>query len=511
MGGRARIGIGLCVLAAWTAIGAVRAGAQAGPGHQIHGWAVYDKLGVTPAGLDRVPAEFPPIRGAVVEALDPATQLVVASGGTDSGGRFLLDVPGPGPYRIRLTARLVAQDVVVRDNTRNGEAWSVSRDAMAGDGVFLRASDARRVAGAFNILEAIRRANAFIVNLEPGLELPPLTLFWSPLNTDDRQNTSGRYIGGTSFFAAEGFALILGDRSSDSDEFDDDVILHEYAHFLAARFSRDDSVGGPHAPGDVLDPRVAWSEGWANFFSSLVTGDPVYRDSRNDRVLEYDLESGMSDMGVPGYWDERTVHELLWDLVDTAEDGGDMVTVPPETVWRAFRSLSADAFVYLPSFLDRLVADETVEAMSVEQLARMHLLDYLAGNSLRTHLFPKLLDRQAATGELDSWSQRRMNLARSAHLYAFDTSGGLVSIDLQITGLGSARNPEANDLDLYLMDSTGRELRKSAQGGNGAGEAIETFLPPGRYVVEVRSFSRSDPRGPVQFNAGSYRLSVDRP
>lgn len=511
MRGWARISTGLCVLAGWTALGAVRLVAQDTPAYEIHGWAVYDKLAVTSTGLDLVPSAFPAIRGAVVEAVDPATDRVVASGATDARGEFVLDVPGPGPYEIRVVAGLVAQDVVVRDNTRNGLTWSVSGEAMAGEGIFLRASDASRVAGAFNILEAIRKANALIVNLEPGLELPPLTLFWSPLNTDDRENAAGRYIGGTSFFSEQGFAVILGDRWSDSDEFDDDVILHEYAHFLAARFSRDDSVGGPHAAGDVLDPRVAWSEGWANFFSSLVTGDPVYRDSRNDRVLEYDLESGMSGFGVPGYWDERTVHELLWDLVDEAEDGGDMVVVPLEAVWRAFRSLSTDAFVYLPSFLDRLVGDETVDAMSVEQMAHMHSLDYLAGNVARTHLFPRFLDGQTATGELDSWSQRRSNLARSAHLYAFETTGGAVGIDLEITGLGSARNPEANDLDLYLMDSQGRELRRSIQGGDGASETIETFLPAGRYVVEVRSFSRPDPRTPTEFNAGSYRLRIDRP
>lgn len=511
MRGWARVSIGLVVLAAWTALGGVGLAAQDLPGSdEIHGWAVYDKLKVTATGLDTVPSSFLPIRGAVVEALDPVSEVVVASGRTDGGGQFVLRVPGPGPYRIRISAALVAQNVVVRDNTRGGEAWSVSGVAMAGEGIFLRASEASRVAGAFNILEAIRKANALIVNLEPGLELPPLTLFWSPLNTDDSESTTGRFVGGTSFFSARGFAVILGDRSSDSDEFDDDVILHEYAHFLAARFSRDDSVGGPHAPGDVLDPRVAWSEGWANFFSSLVTGDPVYRDSRSDRVVEYDLESSLSGPGVPGYWNERSVHELLWDLVDDEEDGGDMVSIGPEALWRAFRGLSSDAFVYLPSFLDRLVADETVDAMSVEQLARMHSLDYLAGSSVGTHLFPRFLEGETATGELDSWSQRRSNLARSAHLYAFETTGGLVSVDLEITGLGSARNPEANDLDLYLMDSLGRELRRSLQNGDGGRETIETFLPAGRYVVEVRSFYRPE-RGPTQFNAGSYRLSIDRP
>ena len=56
-------------------------------------------------------------------------------------------------------------------------------------------------------------------------------------------------IGGTFFDADTGTAFVLGDRALDSDEFDDAVILHEYAHLLASRFSRDDSQGGPHVLG----------------------------------------------------------------------------------------------------------------------------------------------------------------------------------------------------------------------------------------------------------------------
>lgn len=498
--------------ALWLAVAAPSVRGQTSePLPEIRGQALFEKVPVTSLGLDPAATVRRPIRDAVVEVVDPGSGSVLWSAETDEQGRFVLPVPRGKISRIRVLSQLVSDDVVVLDNTAGSAVWAVWQDVEPGEEIVLIATDASRSAGAFNILDVIRRANAFVGTLEADLELPPLRVFWSPLNTDDPDNGSGRFVGGTRFYSRAGYAVVLGDRSSDSDEFDDDVILHEYAHFLAARFSRDDSIGGPHAPGDVLDPRVAWSEGWADFFPALVDGDPIYRDSFADRVLEYDLEANFGESETPGYWSERTVHSFLWDLADDADDSGDMVTLDPGSIWRAFRSLSGDAFVYLPTFLDQLAAQPGVDGYALEQLARMHSLDYRFGATRRTPEFPKAMEGVTATGELDSWSLRRANLARSAHLYRFGTSGGAVTIDLDITGLGSARNPAANDLDLLLMDADGQILRVSAGGGDGMPERIATFLPEGSYVVEVRSFSRQGAWDTIEFNSATYRLTVIRP
>ena len=47
---------------------------------------------------------------------------------------------------------------------------------------------------------------------------------------------------------------------------------------------------------------------------------------------------------------------------------------------------------------------------------------------------------------------------------------------------------------------------RSDQGQNGQSERISTFLPAGRYVVEVRSFYTHGETGALIFNSGSYRL-----
>ena len=115
------------------------------------------------------------------------------------------------------------------------------------------------------------------------------------------------------------------------------------------------------------------------------------------------------------------------------------------------------------------------------------------------------------TGVVDSKSRNRTNLAQSAHLYAFDVTGGAVSIRLDITGLGPAANTSANDLDLFLLDASGRVLARSDRGLNGQSELISTFLPAGRYVVEVRSYYYRAETGTPVFNSGEYRITFSLP
>ena len=172
-----------------------------------------------------------------------------------------------------------------------------------------------------------------------------------------------------------------------------------------------------------------------------------------------------------------------------------------------------DRFVYLPAFLDRLVELVPSESLGIEQIVRGRSIDYQA--SARPSIadpFPRLVsDDHAVTGEVDSLSRQRTNLAQSAHQYAFDVAGGPVSLRLDITGVGPGGNPGANDLELFLMDWEGRVLARSDQGLNGQSELISTFLPVGRYVVEVRSFYTHSETGTRIFNSGAYRLQFPTP
>lgn len=63
----------------------------------------------------------------------------------------------------------------------------------------------------------------------------------------------------------------LGNVSSeDTDHFDDSVIIHELGHHVENVCGAMDSPGGQHSGQAKIDPRLAWSEAWGNFFGAHI-------------------------------------------------------------------------------------------------------------------------------------------------------------------------------------------------------------------------------------------------
>ena len=150
-----------------------------------------------------------------------------------------------------------------------------------------------------------------------------------------------------------------------------------------------------------------------------------------EEILEFDLEQNVPVGDAPGYWSEFSVHSILWDLADDLSDAGDNTRIDATTLWRAFTGLNNDRFVYLPAFLDRLVQLVPSESLGIEQIVRGRSIDYRAGAqpSIADPL-PRLVSgADAVTGEVDSLSRQRANLAQSAHQYGFDVarSGRIVA------------------------------------------------------------------------------------
>ena len=486
------------------------------PLSDVRGRAFYQKIDLGADGLDFSRPVMVPIREARVDVFSQLTGEVFSVASTDRYGNFRALVPMGSEYALRALSQSTVSGLAVGDNTSGGALYLVSAGIEAESAPVLVALDADRTSGAFNILEVIRQGNALLQEMGSDLPLPNGGIFWSPNNTALSGDADQGQIGGTFFNAATNTAFILGDRASDSDEFDDSVILHEYAHLLASKFSSDDSRGGSHLLGDALDPRVAWSEGWANFFSAVVRDSPIYRDSRGfggQSILEYDLEENVPIGDQPGYWSEFSVHSILWDLADSNPDTRDNSEIPFPVIWEAFLQLRDDSFVYIPSFLDRLVLLLPLEAPGIEQITRTRSIDFVAwALPSVSNAFPRLVpETGTVTGIVDSLSRGRANLAQSAHQFEFVVSGGAVSIRLDITGPGPDHDLNANDLDLFVMDLRGRVVARSDRGLNGQSELISTFLPAGRYVVEIRSFYTLGETGALVFNAGSYNLQMSLP
>ena len=484
----------------------------------ISGQAFFQKVDLTDAGLDLSHPVMVPIRSARVEVFSRSSQSVVSVSETDFRGRFTVPVPADPNLTIRVFSRLRSLDLRVADNTNQNQIYTVAADV---DGRETRSDllllESSRVSGAFNILDVIQRANDTLKVADPNIVPPTVAMFWSSRNrkSSGNINIAQGLIATSEFNVANNTAYFLGDRNDDSDEFDDAVIVHEYAHLLAAKFSRDDSPGGPHVLGDMLDPRVAWSEGWANFFSSAVRNDPIWRDSyglNGTRILRYDLEDNVPAGDKPGYWSEASVDTILWDFFGDHPDPADEVQLhyPFSAIWNAFTDLRNDHFVYLPYFLEHFITRYPSAADAVRVIVQSRSIDFQP--SVRpsvTYPFPTPMNVSSnVTGFVDSLTGKRPNLVTSSHFYSFTTTGGAASIRLDITGLGPADNPTANDLDLFLMDVNGRVIDKSDSGLNGQSERIALKVSPGAYVVEIRSFYTKAETGGFIFNSGQYRLSV---
>ena len=91
-----------------------------------------------------------------------------------------------------------------------------------------------------------------------------------------------------------------------------DIILHEFGHYLHYVATKQNLKGGSHKINERSDKELAWSEGWAHFFSAALQKDPNHRryfDWEEYKYWNNKLEEAGPDM-------EATVASILWNLYD---------------------------------------------------------------------------------------------------------------------------------------------------------------------------------------------------
>ncbi len=456
----------------------------------FRGTILYDKVPVTRTGLQLDAPVRTPAAGVRVEIVASPSKEVLASGWTDAKGAYTIPVALTGRPQVYVRALAQTENTSVVRVTDRAE-WSIATEpaAVGRERVVLNdllAADADRVAGAFNIAVTIGRANALVRAGQPGVRLPRVEVRWDTT-----------YVGGTFFRPSEGVAFINGRRGEDSDEYDDHIIAHEYGHFLMDRFSRESSPGGSHGFGERLDPRLAWSEGWGNFFAGATTGTPRYIDTGVVRgqqgvLLSMDLEEDVPTGDRPGIWSEHSVGSVLWDWFDDAADGDDALALGFAPLWAGLVALGKEPDVYLLRYAN-VLAGMTREGQRMQAGLAARSIDYPLQSPPARDPFPEMLPNGTTiTGTVDSRATRRSNLWGSSQHYWFTLPREReVSLVMKITG---ARQPENADLDLYVFDAEGDVVARSdAVNGVGDFEQITQRLPAGYYRVEVRSWS--NPRG----------------
>lgn len=291
--------------------------------------------------LDFASTTTEPARQVVVEALcngdidmvcGGVSQTVQCNGAldvttTDTQGQYSLQVPA-NTSSVTLRARAQMNktgnpgwNVRVVDESQltnpvfaldsapfNVGTSAVGKSLLATSGSDGTSYTSARKAAPFAILDTVYKSMQLVLGTEPNAVFPSLTIEWS------ENNSAGSYYTNQTISL---FGYLV-----DTDEYDEHVIAHEWGHYFQDAFSCDDSIGGPHSGGDILDIRVAFSEGFGNAFSAMVLDDPQYRDSQGlDAGFWIDVES--NNCFNNGWYNECSVQSVLYDFYDISSDSND--------------------------------------------------------------------------------------------------------------------------------------------------------------------------------------------
>ncbi len=225
---------------------------------------------------------------------------IIQCGETDQLGAFSLVVPRvAGSYKVQVLSRSFTNKVkasVLKDIYSSApyvveSAFSISSSQTTAPGILVTAparaseGDGSIPGGAFNILADIFWANEFLRanTSSSSFVADKVAVFWkagfNPYSYFNAPNALASF-----YVSSEDRLYILGGtnndvKNSDTDHFDDSVVLHEYGHFLEAHYGHSDTPGGSHNGNFIIDPRLAWSEGWANYFQGAVQNGILYNGS----------------------------------------------------------------------------------------------------------------------------------------------------------------------------------------------------------------------------------------
>jgi hypothetical protein len=278
------------------------------------GVASYTKIIRNPEKPDS--STVKPIRRAQLEVRD-TDGFLVASMFTNERGEYEYPASNtPLQITVRAYSRGPRVNAGVYRTVQDATPWSFTGNIGEPDELIVSEPYA---AGAFNVIELANQTGDALEGLVGDAPAPEVRVIWN--------DSAFPACGSCFYFSA--FRLELTGAPGDIDAHDDDVVLHELAHYVEAAYGDYGNPGGYHEVAQQVVPELAWSEGFATWFSSWIRQSPQYRDIQpGGYVYELNLETlqgvtlGVSQPGNPSSnHSEGIVFGLLWDLVD--DDAGD--------------------------------------------------------------------------------------------------------------------------------------------------------------------------------------------
>ena len=491
-----------------------------GEGVKISGKITFDRVPVKTGNYGMISLDYnniqkDPAQNVLIKALDENGQLLYETS-SDKKGKYTVYVPEDSKVKIRVYARMLKKshwDVSVVDNTNikamyviegalhtSGSTSSI-RNLHAASGWDGQGYSAPRDAAPFAILDSINTVMRKVIEAKSDVEFPQLTVNWSVNNVAAGGDQSlGQIV--TSNYDGESNLWILGDANSDTDEYDDHIIIHEWGHFFEDKFSRSDSIGGPHSSGDALDIRVAFGEGFGNALSAIATDDPVYFDTSG-----YGQSSGWS-MNIesatpqnPGWFSEASIQRILYDLYDDKNENGDRLHLGFAPIFEAMvgKEKNAPAFTSIFSFIHALKSENSNQAHKIdevvakESIAPIHDIygNYRSNSANGTYTTP--IYRDLAVGRWITQCNQNTygvynKLGNRTFIKVKIEKSGIYNFDAKPHG-GDYGDP---DIVIYKAQYPLEQMGMSPLEGSSS-DTLSINLNPGDYLVEVydASFNNS--------------------
>ncbi|MFQ5508568.1 MAG: hypothetical protein ACE5FN_04430 [Leptospirillia bacterium] len=498
----------------------------------------FNSLGLTGASTTL------PVRKASVEVIRCSDGAVLGSADTDNAGNYSISASNTGTagVYVRVLAKVsqpgYSLSVIDAASAIHSQP-TTGFDETGGASVNITAP-ASSSGGPFNILDT---ALSGIEYVDGNTTLPTLTalkLLWDACPAPFTALSCGTvfYPNGIPPFSGQKLITLVNVPGTDTDDYDDMVIMHEVGHYIANQLSEDDSPGGSHSPTDThQDARLAWSEGWGGYFASAATGIVDYLDTDGSsigtagRLLGVNLEtrnvtSGATPLGAWGNGadTEISVSAALWDAIDNTPGDepsnladADVLsafealqgTVPPVTFGRFTNALREDATLAgtpladfttaMPKSLIDVVADDQSDNVAAGATAVVVGVSAAAANLV--------YDREAGdTEDVDYYSVPLTN----GTTYTVQTSLLQEGADPYI----SVRDASDADLTPLQENDNGTNPIYSAScttdcpPNSGALAASLTFTAPSTATYLIR-VERSPDAPPSAGLFGGYTLSVN--
>ena len=505
-----------------------------GEGSKIIGTVTYDRVPSATNRYGEVRLDYDNIqlktaKYVVVKALDENDQ-VLAETTTNDKGEYVLYVPKNTDVKIRVYARMFKKDVwdlSVVDNT-NMKAQYVIEGGLhdSGDGTTkrdLRAASGwdgqnysgPRDAAPFAILDSINTIMQKVVQASPNTTFPNLLVNWSPNNVAAGGDQSlGQIV--TSNYDGDSNLWILGDANSDTDEYDDHIIIHEWSHFFEDKFSRSDSIGGPHSAGDSLDIRVAFGEGFGNAMSAIATDNPIYFDTSGpNQSVGWSMNIENAAPENPGWFSEASVQRILYDLYDANNDGTDRLQLGFKPIFNAMvdKERNTNAFTSLFTFITALKSENPSEKNAIDNVVAGENISSIRDNygNYRTNsaqgMYTKPVYRNLEAGKWVSQCNQNTfgvynKLGNRTYMKVNIDSSDIYTISAKPYG-GEYGDP---DIVLYKAEYPFKSMGMSPLEGSSSDE-LTINLTPGQYIAEVYDASFNNSCFVVALNkgGGSYQ------